>query len=80
MAFLDIAKKTGRVLAVTAAVLAAASLAIAPRTAYAERGDHEDGGRHGGGGDHERGAWHRGGGHEGACNGVFHHRQAGFIL
>ena len=49
MAFIDIAKKTGRGLAVTAAVLAAVSLTTAPGTAYAERGDHEGPGRHGAG-------------------------------
>jgi hypothetical protein len=66
LAFIDIAQKTGRGLAVTAAVLAAVSLTTAPGTAYAERGDHEGGGRHGGGnhedGGQEGGDWH-GGGH-----------------
>jgi hypothetical protein len=55
MAFIDIAKKTGRVLAVTVAVLAAVSLTSGPGTAYAQRG----GGWHGGGGG---GGWHGGGG------------------
>jgi hypothetical protein len=69
MAFIDIAKTTGRGLAVTAVVLAAVSLTTAPGTAYAERGDHEGGGRHGGG-DHEGsghkdGDWRGGGGHWG---------------
>jgi hypothetical protein len=69
LAFIDIAKKTGRGLAVTAAVLAAVSLITAPETAYAERGDHEGGGRHGDGnhegGGHEDGGWHGRGGHWG---------------
>ena len=55
MAFIDIAKKTGRVLAVTVAVLATVSLTSGPGTAYAQRG----GGWHGGGGG---GGWHGGGG------------------
>src|ERR1700676_3240567 len=55
MAFIDIAKKTGRVLAVTVAVLAAVSLTSGPGTAYAQRG----GGWHDGGGG---GGWHGGGG------------------
>jgi hypothetical protein len=47
MGFIDIAKKTGRGLAVTAAVLAAVSFTSAPGTAYAQR---DGGGRGGGGG------------------------------
>jgi hypothetical protein len=58
MAFIDIAKTTGRGLAVTAVVLATVSLTTAPGTAYAERGDHEGGG-------HEDGDWHGRGGHWG---------------
>jgi uncharacterized membrane protein len=63
MAFIDIAKKTGRGLAVTAAVLAAVSLTTAPETAYAQRGGGGGGGGgfHGGGGGWG-GGWHGGGG------------------
>jgi hypothetical protein len=73
MAFIDIAKKTGRGLAVTAAVLAAVSLTTVPETAYAQRGGGGGGGGgfhgggsggggfHGGGGGWG-GGWHGGGG------------------
>ena len=57
MAFIDIAKKTGRGLAVTAAVLAAVSFTSAPGTAYAQR----DGGGRGGGGGQQGGAGQQGG-------------------
>ena len=56
MAFMEFAKKTGRALAVTAAIVAAVSFSVAPGTAYAQRG--HGGGGHGGGG----GGWHGGGG------------------
>ena len=57
MGFIDIAKKTGRGLAVTAAVLAAVSFTSAPGTAYAQR----DGGGRGGGGGQQGGAGQQGG-------------------
>src|SRR4051812_25143775 len=53
MGFVENTKRTGRALAVTAAVVAALSLSTAPNTAYAQRGG---GGWHGGGG------WDGGGG------------------
>lgn len=57
MGFIEIAKKTGRGLALSAALLAAGSLVAAPGTAYAR--DWHGGGHHWGGG-HWGG--HRGGG------------------
>src|SRR5579872_743182 len=42
MSFLEIAQKSGRTLAVTAAVVAAVSLTAAPGTAYAEHGHGGD--------------------------------------
>lgn len=57
MGFIEIAKKTGRGLALSAALLAAGSLVVAPGTAYAR--DWHGGGHHWGGG-HWGG--HRGGG------------------
>src|SRR5215469_6477582 len=56
MCFIEIAKKTGRGLALSAALLAAGSLVAAPGTAYAR--DWHGGGHHWGGG-HWGG--HRGG-------------------
>src|SRR3954465_10793464 len=62
MAFKDLAKKSGRGLAVATAVLAAVSLTAAPGSAYARdwHGGHGGGGWHGGGG--HWGGHHRGGG------------------
>jgi hypothetical protein len=57
MAFMEVAKKTGRALAVTTAIVAAVSFSAAPGTAYAQRGHGGGGGWHGGGG-----GWHGGGG------------------
>src|SRR5437773_1535163 len=58
MAFIELAKKIGRALAVTAAIVAAVSFTAAPSTAYAQRGHGGGGGGwHGGGG-----GWHGGGG------------------
>ena len=54
----EIAKKSGRGLALTAALFAAGSLAAAPGTAYAR--DWHGGGNHWGGG--HWGGYHRGGG------------------
>jgi hypothetical protein len=62
MSFTEIAKKTGRGLALTAALFAAGSLAAAPSTAYAR--DWHGGGHWGGG--------HWGGGHWGG-----HHHGGG---
>src|SRR3979490_704576 len=50
MAFMEVAKKTGRALAVTAAIVAAVSFTAAPSTAYAQRGHGGGGGWDGGGG------------------------------
>ena len=53
MSFIEIAKKTGRGLAMTAAILAAVSLTAAPGTAFARDwhgGGHWGGHHHGGGG------------------------------
>jgi hypothetical protein len=58
MSFVEIAKKTGRGLALTAALFAAGSLAAAPGTAYAR--DWHGGGNHWGGG--HWGGHHHGGG------------------
>jgi hypothetical protein len=58
MSFVESAKKTGRGLALTAALLAAGSLAAAPGTAYA-RDWH--GGGHNWGGGHWGGHRHHGG-------------------
>jgi len=52
----EIAKRTGRAVALSVAVVAASSLAFAPGAAYAQRGGG-GGGFHGGGG-----GWHGGGG------------------
>ena len=53
MSFIDTAKKTGRGLAVAAALIAAGSLTMAPSAAYADHwhggGHHWHGGHHGGG-------------------------------
>ena len=57
MGFIEIAKKTGRGLALTAALFAAGSLAAAPGTAYAR--DWHGAGHWGGG---HWGGHHRGGG------------------
>jgi len=57
MRFNEFAKKTGRAVAFSAALVAAGSLTIVPSTAYAQRGGG-GGGWHGGGG----GGWHGGGG------------------
>jgi hypothetical protein len=69
MAFMKITKKTGRALAMTAAIVAAVSLSIGPSPAYAQHrggggGWHGGGGGwHGGGGGWRGGGWgHRGGG------------------
>src|SRR3954452_6244275 len=64
MAFIELAKKTGRALAVTAAIVAAVSFSAAPSTAYAQRGHGGGGGWHGGGGGWHGGGggWHGGGG------------------
>jgi hypothetical protein len=59
MAFVEFAKKTGRAVGLTAAIVAAVSFSVAPGTAYAQRG--QGGGGHGGGG-HGGGGWHGGGG------------------
>src|SRR3977135_3358629 len=68
MGFIDIAKKTGRGLAVTAAVLAAVSLTTVPETAYAQRG----GGGGGGGSGFHGGGSGGGGFHGGGSGGGFH--------
>jgi hypothetical protein len=57
MAFVEFAKKTGRAVGLTAAIVAAVSFSVAPGTAYAQRGHGGGGGWHGGGG-----GWHGGGG------------------
>jgi hypothetical protein len=70
MRFNEIAKRTGRAVALSAALVAAASFTITPTTAYAQhRGGGGGGGFHGGGfhgggfhGGGWRGGWHRGGG------------------
>src|SRR5438270_13961212 len=71
MAFIEFAKKTGRALAVTAAIVGAVSISAAPSTAYAQRG-HGGGGWHGGGGGWHGGGWRggRGGGWGGAGIGL----------
>jgi hypothetical protein len=57
--------KNHNILQTAAAVLVAAGLALAPMSAYAQRGGH-GGGFHGGGG---RGGWHGGGGYRGGGGG-----------
>src|SRR3954471_5624899 len=64
MTFRNFAGKTGRALAMSAAIVAAVSLTAAPGTAYADRGHHGGGGWHGGGGHwggHRGGGWGGGG-------------------
>ena len=64
MGFIEITKKTGRALAVTAAIVAAVSLSIGPSPAYAQH--RGGGGWHGGGGGwHGGGGWRGGWGHRG---------------
>src|SRR5258708_29191789 len=63
MAFWEIAKKTGRALAMTVAVAATVSLTAAPGTAYADWNGHGGGRGNGGGGRRGGGGWHCGGGH-----------------
>ena len=66
MSFIEIAKKTGRGLALSAALFAAGSLAAAPGTAYARDW-------HGGGGHWGSGHWgghHHGGGGAGIALGI----------
>jgi hypothetical protein len=65
--FIDIAKKTGRGLAASAAILAVVSLTAAPSTAYAR--DWHGGGGHWGGG-HWGGYRHHGGGGAGIALGI----------
>src|ERR1051326_9641582 len=69
MRFKDVAKRTGRAVALSAALLAAASLTIAPTTAYAQ---HRGGGG-GGWGGHGGGGFHGGGLHGGFHGGWGHH-------
>ena len=66
MGFIDIAKKTGRGLAASAAILAAVSLTAAPSAAYAR--DWHGGGHWGGG--HWGGYRHHGGGGAGIALGI----------
>ena len=75
MSFIEIAKKTGRGLALSAALLAAGSLAAIPGTAYARDwhggGHHWDGGHWGG---------HRGGGGAGIALGLLGGALAGAAI
>src|SRR5438132_4400731 len=65
MRFNEIAKRTGRAVALSAALVAAASFTITPTTAYAQ---HRGGGGGGGGGFHG-GGFHGGGFHGGGFRG-----------
>lgn len=55
MSFIEFAKKTGRGVALSAVLLGAGSLAVAPAAQAAWHGGH--GGWHGGGGWHHGGGW-----------------------
>src|SRR5438270_4141828 len=72
MRFNEIAKRTGRAVALSAALVAAASLTLVPGTAYAQhRGGGGGGGFHGGG-------FHGGGFHGGGFRGGAFHSGGGF--
>jgi hypothetical protein len=64
MSLFETAKKTGRGLAIAAALVAAGSLTMAPNVAYARDGHHGNHwrGHHSGGHHHWRGHRHGGGG------------------
>jgi len=75
MSFIEIAKKTGRGLALSAALFAAGSLAAAPGTAYAR--DWHGGGHWGGG---HWGGHHHGGGGAGIALGLIGGALAGAAI
>jgi hypothetical protein len=75
MAYKEFARKTGRGLALSAALLGAVSLTAAPSVAYADRGHH--GGWHGGG---HWGGHHHGGGGAGIALGLLGGALAGAAI